>query len=119
MNRTKRRRAARPLDMSRKLALAALAVLLIGTITLIVVRVRVSAQSKALARVQKQIKTMDANADNLNRYIGEYHDLDDIAKKAQALGMQQPEEDQLRVVAIPALDDTQAQTVDSGESAAG
>lgn len=105
------RRGMRTSRTTRILALAAAAVMFTGLFAQIAVRAQISGQAKEIAAVQRQIQTMDANAENLSRYINEYHDLEDIGKRALELGMQQPQEDQLRVIRLPALADTQAQTV--------
>lgn len=105
---------ARGVRATRILAATAAAVMFAGLFAQIAVRAQISGQAKEIAAVQRQIQTMDANAENLSRYINEYHDLEDIGKRALELGMQQPEEDQLRVIRLPALTDTQSQTVANG-----
>ena len=70
--------------------------------------------SKQVAETRKEIKALNASADNLNLSLNQYHNLQRIAARAQQLGMEQPDETQLRVVNLPGLiDSTSTQSADS------
>lgn len=113
MDRMKQRKEqARHEQRQTKILLTVAAVLLFcGLFAQIAVRAQVSAQAKEIAAVQAQLRTMQSEADNLNLCINQHHNLEDIGMRAQALGLVQPTEDQLRVVNLPQIGDTSTQTV--------
>lgn len=93
------------------LALAAV-VLFCGLFAQIAVRAQISGQAKQIAAVQAQIHALNADADNLNLCINQHHNLETIGRRALAMGMEQPTDDQLRVVSLPVVHgDTSTQTV--------
>ena len=95
-----------------KFLLAIAAVLLFsGLFAQIAVRAQVAGQAKQIAAVKAQIHALSAEADNLTLCINQHHDLEAIGKRALAMGMGQPTEDQLRVVNLPAAGNTSTQTV--------
>lgn len=98
--------------LSRAMMILAALVLIAGLIFQISMRARVSAQSKEIASVQRQIQTLNADIMNLNLCINQSHNLEAIAARAAALGMEKIDESRVRVVSLYApTTDTSAQTV--------
>lgn len=94
----------------RFLLIAAALVLFCGLFAQISVRAQVSGQAKKIAAVQAQIRALTADADNLTLCINQHHDLTAIGARALEMGMTQPQEGQVRRVALPAAN-TSTQTV--------
>lgn len=114
MNRTRESRRARDRRTSRILMAVFALVLFIGVFSQIAMMAKLSGQNKRVVETQKEIKALSASADNLNLGLNQYHNLDRIAARAQQLGMEQPDETQLRVVNLPALiEGTSTQSADS------
>ena len=114
MNRTRASRRMREKRLNRALMLVFALVLFIGVFTQIALMARLSGQSKQVAETRKEIKALNASADNLNLSLNQYHNLQRIAARAQQLGMEQPDETQLRVVNLPGLiDSTSTQSADN------
>ena len=110
----RRRRQQR---LSRVLVVAAAVVLLGGLFGQIAVRARISAQAKRIDAVRSEIQELNANIKNLDLCINQHHNLETIGDRARELGMEEPADDQLRVVNLPQIaGDTSTQTVASGES---
>ena len=105
---TRMRRERRQTQM---LLIAAAIVLFCGLFAQIAVRAQVAGQAKQIAAVKAQIHALSAEADNLTLCINQHHDLEAIGKRALAMGMGQPTEDQLRRVSLPAAGNTSTQTV--------
>ena len=111
MNRQAMRRE-RERKLSRVLLILAAVVLFCGLFGQIALRAQISSQNKRLASVQAEIKTLTANADNMSLSINQRHNLAEISQKAVLLGMEQPDESQMRVVHLPAMNgNTSTQTV--------
>ena len=109
----RRRRQQR---LSRVLVVAAAVVLLGGLFGQIAVRARISAQVKQIDAVRGEIQELDASVRNLDLCINQHHNLETIGDRARELGMEEPVDDQLRVVNLPQVEgDTSTQTVASGE----
>ena len=114
MNRTRASRRMREKRLNRALMLVFALVLFIGVFPQIALMARLSGQSKQVAETRKEIKALNASADNLNLSLNQYHNLQRIAARAQQLGMEQPDETQLRVVNLPGLiDSTSTQSADN------
>ena len=114
MNRMRASRRMRERRLSRALMIAFALVLFLGVCSQIAMMARLSGQSKQVAETQKEIKALNASAENLNLSLNQYHNLDRIALRAQQLGMEQPDETQLRVVNLPGLiDSTSTQSADN------
>ena len=62
----------------------------------------ISGKNKEIAAVDRDIRTLSAQKDNLELKIAQYAQLSRIEEQALALGMQWPEDDQLRVISLPA-----------------
>lgn len=90
----------RDAKISRILKLTIAVVLFAGLFLQITMLARISSQDKKASSLEKEISDMQANVDNLERSISDYHNLHDIENRALALGMQLPEDRQIRVVRV-------------------
>lgn len=111
-------RREREQRLSRVLLIVAALVLFCGLFGQIALRAQISGQNKQIASVQAEIKSLTANADNMSLSINQRHNLAEIGQKAALLGMEQPNESQMRVIHLPTtIGNTSTQTVanDSGE----
>ena len=114
MNRTRVARHTREKRLNRLLTVAFALVLFIGVFSQIAMMAKLSGQNKRVVETRKEIKALSASADNLNLGLNQYHNLERIAARARQLGMEQPDETQLRVVNLPGLiDSTSTQSADS------
>ncbi len=104
----RRRKAAR----SRTLLVLAGIVLFSGLFMQVTMLARISSQSKRASSLEGEIEELSASAENLELTINRYHNLDSIAARARQLGMEQPDETQIRVVNVARSDreDTSTQT---------
>lgn len=99
-------------SLSRAMMVLAALVLVAGLFFQISMRAKASAQSKQIAGVKQQIQTLNADIMNLNLCINQSHNLEAIAARAAALGMEKIDESRVRVVSLYApATDTSAQTV--------
>lgn len=97
---------------ARVLMAVAVVVLFCGLFAQIAVRAQVSAQNKEIAAVRARISAMNADVENVKLCINQHHNLDEIGKRASALGMEKLTEDRLRHVNLPAVgENTFTQTV--------
>ncbi len=114
MNGKRVSRRTRERQTSRVLMIAFALVLFIGVFAQIAMMAKLSGQNKQVVETRKEIKALSASADNLNLGLSQYHNLERIAARAQQLGMEQPDETQLRVVNLPTIiDSTSTQSADS------
>ena len=114
MNRAKVSRRTRERRLNRLLMVAFALVLFIGVFTQIAMMARLSGQNKQAVETEKEIRALSASADNINLSLNQYHNLERIAARAEQLGMEQPDDTQLRVVNLPTLiDGTSTQSADS------
>ena len=114
MNRTRVARRTREKRLNRLLMVAFALVLFIGVFSQIAMMAKLSGQNKRVVETRKEINALSASADNLNLGLNQYHNLERIAARARQLGMEQPDETQLRVVNLPGLiDSTSTQSADS------
>ena len=105
-------RRVREQRLSKALFILAIVVLFTGLTFQITLRARIAGQAKQLSAVESEITALSANARNLDLNINQRHNLAEIEARAVSLGMARPDESQLRVVVLPALNgDTSAQTV--------
>lgn len=100
MGRTGARNARRENAWNRLLLILAAAVLLTGLFVQITMLSRISSQNKQASALEKEIVELSANAENLELSINQYHNLEAIAARARQLGMEQPNETQIRVVSV-------------------
>ena len=113
MNRNtgKRSRREQQKRVSRKLMIAFAVLLLLGAIAQITMIARLSGQNKAVRAVEKEIRQLSAEADNLNLALNQLGDLERVERQAEKLGMVTPGEGQIRVVNLPdAVGNTSAQS---------
>ncbi len=103
-----RSRRGREQRQLRALAVLAALVLFAGLFGQVALRAQISGQVKRVDAVRREIQALSANAENLSLCINQYHNLADISVRAQNLGMAMPTDDQLRVVSLPAVEDTPA-----------
>ncbi len=114
MNRRRSAQRARDMKMNRLLMAAFALVLFIGVCAQIAMMARLSGQNKLVVQTRKEIRALSASADNLYLGLSQYHNLERIAARAEQLGMEQPDETQLRVVNLPTvIDSTSTQSADS------
>ena len=106
----RRRNAAR----SRALLILAGIVLFTGLFVQITMLARISSQSKRASSLEGEIEELSASAENLELNINQYHNLDSIAVRARQLGMEQPNETQIRVVSVArSNEDTSTQAAEN------
>ena len=85
---------------NRALLILAGIVLFTGLFVQITMLARISSQNKRASSLEGEIEELSANAENLELNINQYHNLDSIAVRARQLGMEQPNETQIRVVSV-------------------
>ena len=81
---------------------------------------RVSSVSKRASALEKETIRLNREAANLELRVNESHNLEQIAARAQEMGMVQPNETQIRAVRVEKTDadtSTQAAGVSGGEKA--
>ena len=106
----RRRDAAR----SRALLILAGIVLFTGMFVQITMLARISSQNKRASSLEGEIEELSANAENLELNINQYHNLETIAVRARQLGMEQPDETQIRVVSVArSNEDTSTQAAEN------
>lgn len=107
-------RARKMSARSRMLMLLAGLILFAGLFLQITMLSRISLQSKRAAALERELVELSANAENLELSINQYHNLEVIAARAQQLGMEQPDETQIRVVSVARIqpEDTSTQTAE-------
>ena len=113
MNRSqaKRSRRERIRQTNRTLIVIFAAVLLVGAFMQIAMIARVTGQNKQVRAVEREIRNLTANADNLNLSLNQFKNLDRVAARAAKLGMEKPTGSQIRVVRLPAaLENTSTQS---------
>lgn len=99
---------------SRRLVAILAAVVLLGVLAQITMLSRISGRQKQQAQVEREIRTLTAQVENMNLSMNSFHNLNRIAARAEQLGMGQPSEAQIRVVSLPGLNDsTSAQSAEA------
>ena len=99
----KRSRQEQRRRVNRMLIMAFVAVMVVGAFTQIAMIARVTGQNKQVRAIEREIRDLSANADNLNLSLNQFRSLDRVAMRAQQLGMEQPAEGQIRVVSLPGM----------------
>ena len=89
---------------SRKLLIVAAVVLFVGLFVQITMLARISGENKRAAKLEKEITRLASDAENLELVINKYHNLEDIEAKARRLGMDLPDETQIRVVSVAGIE---------------
>ena len=107
----KRSRQEQRRRVNRMLIMAFVAVMVVGAFAQIAMIARVTGQNKQVRAIEREIRDLSANADNLNLSLNQFRNLDRVAARAKKLGMEEPSGDQIRVVRLPAaLDNTSTQS---------
>lgn len=110
-NQTKRSHREQMQRTNRTLIIVFVVVLVLGAFAQIAMIARVTGQNKQVWAVEREIRDLSANADNLNLSLNQFRNLDRVAARAKKLGMEEPSGDQIRVVRLPAaLEDTSTQS---------
>ena len=114
MNRMQTSSRLREQKLNRGLMIAFAVVVLLGVIAQITMLALLSGQSKATYAARKASRELTSRIQNLNHSLEQYHNRDRITARAQDLGMQLPDETQLRVVNLSGLSySTTAQSAES------
>ena len=100
MQYTQSQRARREAARSRALLVVAAVVLFAGLFLQITMLARISSQNKAASAMEKEIVELSASAENLELSINQYHNLEQIARRAHQMGMARPNDTQIRVVSV-------------------
>ena len=103
MNRTPASGRQREQKLNRWLMTAFAAVVLLGVIAQITMMAKLSIQSKQTYATQTEVENLENRIKNLNHSLEQFHNHDRIRAKAQSLGMQLPEDTQLRTVSLSGL----------------
>ena len=115
MNRMHTSSRMRERKLNRRLMIAFAAVLFIGVIAQIAMMAQLSVQSKQAYAAEKEAYELTNRIENLQHSLEQFHNHDRITARAQQLGMQLPDEKQLRVVNLTGLTyGTTAQSADNG-----
>ena len=112
-NRQRRVRQQRERRRSRAMMIAFAVVLFAGLFVQVSMISRLSTQAKASQQVEREIRDLSANAENLKLSLNQFKSPERVAALAARLGMEQPTEGQIRVVNLPVITDTSAQSVEN------
>ena len=88
-------------------------VLLAGMVTQVTMLARITGQKKQIKAIEKQVRDLSANAENLELCLNQFKNLDRVSARASQLGMEQPNETQIRVVSLPTIENTSTQSVEN------
>ena len=103
MNRTQISGRQRERKLNRALMVAFALVVLLGVVMQITMMVRLSNQGKRTYAARSEARELTTRIQNLNRSLDQFHNRDRISARAQALGMQLPDDTQLRRVNLTGL----------------
>ena len=119
MNRMRVPGRARERKLNRILMVAFALVLFIGVVAQIAMLAQLSIQNKQTVAAEAEAYDLTNRIGNLELSLSQHHDLHRITARAQQLGMQMPDESQLRVLNLPGLaDSTTAQSADNSKAGA-
>ena len=111
--RNQRNRRARLCSTLRIVLVVCLIAGVFGQITMIA---KLADQSKQISKVNREIRDMTATVENMQVCLSMYQNLDRIETLAYGLGMQLPDQEQIRVVSLPGIaGDTSTQTAENTE----
>ncbi len=79
-------------------------VLFAGLFVQITMLSRISAQNKRASAVRSEITALTYQIENLERDISGYRNSDQLEDLARAMGMQDPDPEQLRYISVPKLE---------------
>ena len=103
MNRMQTSSRMRERKLNRRLMIAFAVVVLLGVVAQITMMVQLSNQSKQTHAVRRETVELESRINNLTLSLEQFHNQERIAARARVLGMQLPDETQLRVVNLPGL----------------
>ncbi|MBQ6347556.1 MAG: hypothetical protein IJI71_08360 [Clostridia bacterium] len=103
MNRKHTSSRMREQKLNRRLMIAFAVVVLLGVVAQITMMVQLSNQSKQTFAARTEARDLASRIDNLNHSLEQFHNRDRITARAQALGMQLPDDTQLRMVNLSGL----------------
>lgn len=103
MNRKPTSGRLREKELNRRLMIAFAAVVLLGVIVQITMMAKLSTQSKQTYAARTEARELESRIDNLNHSLEQFHNHERITARAQALGMQLPDDGQLRMVNLSGL----------------
>ena len=98
---------------SRRLVFVLAVVVLVGVVLQITMLARISGRQKQQSAMDREIRALNAQVENMNLSMSSFHNLDRIAARAKQLGMGQPTDAQIRVVNLPGLQDTSTQSAEA------
>lgn len=108
---TKRSRLEQGRRVRRIMTAAFVAVLFVGLFVQIFMITRLAGQNKEMQDLEYEMKTLRADANNLNLALNQYRSTERVEAQAKKLGMERPEAEQLRVVSVPEIiENTSAQS---------
>ncbi|MBQ8972322.1 MAG: hypothetical protein IJ074_04505 [Clostridia bacterium] len=81
----------------------ALGVFVFCALAALIAAVRLGGQNRELRAVENELEQLERETQNLEMCIRQAYNLNSIGQRAELLGMQQPEEEQLRVIRLPQL----------------
>lgn len=114
MKRMQGGRRAREHRISRILMCVFALVMFVGLASQITMLACISGQQKQVKAVEKELRELDAKADNLDLCLNQFKNTERISLRAAQLGMEQPAETQIRVVNLPnAIVSTSTQSVEN------
>ena len=115
MNRSSTRQYGRrrPDARSRRLVTLLAVVVLVGVALQITMLARISGRQKQQAAMDREIRALNAQVENMNLSMSSFHNLDRVAARAKQLGMGQPTDAQIRVVNLPGLQETSTQSAEA------
>ncbi len=76
------------------------AMLFIGSFAQLTMLSRLSALGKRAAALERELARMRTEAGSLELRVNQYHNLESIALRAREMGMEQPDETQLRAARL-------------------
>lgn len=114
MNRTRTSGRMREKKLNRWLMIAFAVVLFAGVVAQIAMMAQLSIQSKQAYEAEREAVDLTNRIDNLKLSLSQFHNRDRITARARQLGMQLPDETQLRVLNLTGLSyGTTAQSVEN------
>ena len=85
------------------LPIAAILLIAAAVVCAVVVGFRSSALNREAEALERSVVRLRSSRDNLQMCIDTYYDMERIESRARQLGMEDPQEGQVRVVRVPGL----------------
>ena len=102
---------------SRVLCLATAVLLFAGFFTRITLLSQMSEKSKQVSALEREIALLRRETGSLELQINEYHNLERIAAAARQMGMEQPDDTQIRVLHVNHMNMQDTSTLTAGAPA--